>query len=654
MRSYREHFIGRQAEVGITDGSPHFASMPGLEVKGNSELAHYLMMRAVTLVEAERGLPGLGAELTGSYRHLVENSAVWRKMAESQQSPRLARYRKILETLIAPDGKPADDEHRKIQATVQRAMHFFERGQKTLIFCVFTKTAESLRDELQAAVTRHLDQTRDRVFGDANAFDNFRKRFFNRREPLFSLIQDQPLLGRISATEIGVPIDLRLGEPGLRSVAQLIAEHGEAADNNKPDRRLILAAVEHVAARLWSNTDDGCQWLDKRFEHCPDLKCKLVDAAWLQGRDPLSRSERAAKRQAQRDSQSSGNEGIDPLSLEDDEPSQAPAAPNQSSDRVAGQTDEWFDRLRNDAIGEVVAPYFRDGVIARHGTQLPLLAQHHIELLEQLDLGTRVVAGQVFRRILMADEFLLRYLTEVSREHDSRWTDYLAERYRLPMEGNFESLQHRVTAYLETLTRAGQNQNLLAGYAEAAENRNVVQLVQGSTQYRDKYYLGFNSPYRPEILVSTSVGQEGIDLHRECRHVIHHDLCWNPATIEQRTGRVDRIGSKVERERVNSNGKPHDNKEPTLEIAVPYLAATYDERMFEELYRRAQLFEVTMGGDMRVEDRLDSEGGGQQTARLQSGIDNDNEDLGETSGTHAVDLPESLIERLRIQLAVYP
>ena len=49
------------------------------------------------------------------------------------------------------------------------------------------------------------------------------------------------------------------------------------------------------------------------------------------------------------------------------------------------------------------------------------------------------------------------------------------------------------------------------------------------------------------------------------------------------------------------NGEPHDNKEPTLEIAVPYLAATYDERMFEELYRRAQLFEVTMGGDLRVE-----------------------------------------------------
>src|SRR5262249_1270385 len=154
----------------------------------------------------------------------------------------------------------------------------------------------------------------------------------------------------------------------------------------------------------------------------------------------------------------------------------------------------------------------------------------------------------------------------------------------------------RVAAYLETLVRAQNHPALLDGYQSAGRNQHVVQLVQGSTQNRDRYFLGFNTPYRPEILISTSVGQEGIDLHRECRHVIHHDLCWNPATIEQRTGRIDRIGSKVERERGGGQG----NGGPALEIAIPYLAATYDERMFEELYRRAQLFEVTLGGDIQV------------------------------------------------------
>ncbi|MEO8497546.1 MAG: hypothetical protein ABI614_20960, partial [Planctomycetota bacterium] len=73
-----------------------------------------------------------------------------------------------------------------------------------------------------------------------------------------------------------------------------------------------------------------------------------------------------------------------------------------------------------------------------HAAHVPLLAEHHAELLEQLDLNTRVVAGQVFRRILMADEFLLRYLTEVTSEHIGRWADYLAERYKQPLGGNLE------------------------------------------------------------------------------------------------------------------------------------------------------------------------------------------------------------------------
>ena len=192
---------------------------------------------------------------------------------------------------------------------------------------------------------------------------------------------------------------------------------------------------------------------------------------------------------------------------------------------------------------------------------------------------------------------------------------------------------------------------MLSGYYAGAENRNVVQLVKGDTQNRDRYFLGFNTPYRPEILVSTSVGQEGIDLHRECRHVIHHDLCWNPATIEQRTGRVDRIGSKVERERM----RVQDGEGPTLEIAVPYLAATYDERMFEELYRRAQLFEVTLGGEMRVEGRLDPEHIElERTNREKLGIGNDDEDIGvESDESVVVDLPTDMIERLRVDLSVW-
>ena len=94
---------------------------------------------------------------------------------------------------------------------------------------------------------------------------------------------------------------------------------------------------------------------------------------------------------------------------------------------------------------------------------------------------------------------------------------------------------------------------------------------------------------------------------------------------------------------------------PTLEIAVPYLAATYDERMFEELYRRSQLFEVTLGGEMRVEGRIDPEHVlSEHRRREKLGIGNDDEDIGdETDEVGVVDLPRDMIGQLRIDLSVW-
>jgi hypothetical protein len=138
-------------------------------------------------------------------------------------------------------------------------------------------------------------------------------------------------------------------------------------------------------------------------------------------------------------------------------------------------------------------------------------------------------------------------------------------------------------------------------YALNAQGKAVV-LVSGSTRERDAVFRGFNSPLLPEILICTQVGQEGIDLHRHCRHVVHYDLGWNPVTIEQRTGRVDRIGSKTQRERqLLANDRLTERELPGLEVGLPYLAATYDERMFDRLYARAQAFELLTGGDAALD-----------------------------------------------------
>lgn len=51
----------------------------------------------------------------------------------------------------------------------------------------------------------------------------------------------------------------------------------------------------------------------------------------------------------------------------------------------------------------------------------------------------------------------------------------------------------------------------------------------------------FNSPFRPFVLASTSIGQEGLDFHNYCRKIVHWNLPSNPIDLEQREGRINRF-----------------------------------------------------------------------------------------------------------------
>src|SRR5438132_9957653 len=83
---------------------------------------------------------------------------------------------------------------------------------------------------------------------------------------------------------------------------------------------------------------------------------------------------------------------------------------------------------------------------------------------------------------------------------------------------------------------------------------------------------------------------EGVDLHLTCRHVIHHDLDWNPSVIEQRTGRLDRIGSKGER-----TGLP-------VKVYLPFTEGAQDEKQFRVMRDRERWFNVVMGEPLELDE----------------------------------------------------
>jgi len=119
-----------------------------------------------------------------------------------------------------------------------------------------------------------------------------------------------------------------------------------------------------------------------------------------------------------------------------------------------------------------------------------------------------------------------------------------------------------------------------------------IRLANGlvKQETRQRLMLAFNTPFFPEVLVASSVLAEGVDLHLSCRHVIHHDLSWNPSTLEQRTGRVDRIGAKAE-----TVSKP-------IEVFLPYIGGTQDEKQYRVVMDRERWFQVLMGEKYRTDE----------------------------------------------------
>jgi superfamily II DNA or RNA helicase len=80
------------------------------------------------------------------------------------------------------------------------------------------------------------------------------------------------------------------------------------------------------------------------------------------------------------------------------------------------------------------------------------------------------------------------------------------------------------------------------------------------------------------ILLSSEVGSEGLDF-QFCSILVNYDLPWNPMVVEQRIGRLDRLGQKAER----------------IIILNFSVRGTIEERILGRLYERIRIFEGSIG-----------------------------------------------------------
>jgi superfamily II DNA or RNA helicase len=88
----------------------------------------------------------------------------------------------------------------------------------------------------------------------------------------------------------------------------------------------------------------------------------------------------------------------------------------------------------------------------------------------------------------------------------------------------------------------------------------------------------FKAADGPRLLLASEVASEGVDLQFSSL-LVNYDLPWNPMRIEQRIGRIDRIGQRAQR----------------INILNLFMAGTLDERVYLRLFERLRIFERALG-----------------------------------------------------------
>jgi len=161
--------------------------------------------------------------------------------------------------------------------------------------------------------------------------------------------------------------------------------------------------------------------------------------------------------------------------------------------------------------------------------------------------------------------------------------------------------------------------------------------IASTTTRREKVRAAFNSPFWPFVLVSTSVGQEGLDFHHYCHAITHWNLPANPVDLEQREGRIHRYKGHAVRKNVadrfgpqslaqgscdvwnelfalgRQHREPHENDlvpywvysgDAKIERHVPALPFSRDRERLYALRRSLAIYRMVFGQN-RQEDLID-------------------------------------------------
>jgi hypothetical protein len=511
---------------------------------------------AVPFLLYERFIAGLFREKTRTHKAAVQINMV-SSYAAARTGALLAdeksdlggdaeSYRRLLRKVLG-GLKDERDDHPKLSYVVRDALDAADRGEKTLVFCARVESLNELSRQLRDAWldrlvdrwrTVHSDASRDTVF-DSHETDETRRRghhsrvrdrFHRTQDPLFLALREKYLetvsgLGAYAREHIDSVLTLANEALATRRVVKSRAERFDWA--------LAKRCVEHAAARLALQSGED-------FGEGMEPAERLADPRYLSfGYDLLA-------------------DELEPDDVGDHQPT-------------------WPIEREDAALLLDPAPNLWS-----------YLKRHLLDVPEDLRVQTveRLAAYLGFREV----PFLVDLLTEAKRAglavdsiESLPFLRFMDAFWRGPVGRAWIARIADLLAHLNKLDE-GRRRELVDDALTAGQFARHT----ASGESRERLREAFNTPLFPMVLIANEVMQEGLDLHHQCARIVHHDLAWNPAQLEQRVGRIDRLGALIQRRR-------HKNADEKLNILYPLIERTIDERLDRTVRAREKWLEFLLG-----------------------------------------------------------
>jgi superfamily II DNA or RNA helicase len=250
---------------------------------------------------------------------------------------------------------------------------------------------------------------------------------------------------------------------------------------------------------------------------------------------------------------------------------------HETETRFYERTVTWFRSLVEERHGEQSVLFLSRGFERRLASSLPAFARH---LLDGGSFGGKLSATapahvlEAARALAGRDSklgHLVALLTRLRRD-DPEAKFIIFASYRATLR------------YLSReLRRGGWEHEVIHGDVPMVPD-------DPARDERGRRVRRFLEDDRCTVLLSSNVGGEGLDLQR-ASVVINYDLPWNPATLEQRIGRVDRYGQERE----------------IIRVVNFVLPETVEDLIYTRLYDRVDMFARALGDFSEILGRIVSE-----------------------------------------------